>query len=342
MIVVVAPGQGSQSPGFLEPWLEDGAQRDFLESLSDSAGMDLVAHGTTSDADTIRDTKIAQPLLVATGLVAALDLFPHPADAFARIGAVAGHSVGELTAASGARVITAEQAMVLVRERGKAMADEYPRLTLFGEAFEDPASYGDARPDAGYFGLLLADPTFVALVAREGDRIVGGLAAYELRKFEQACVRWCRVSSTEVATLRGMAMDSRFRVRRTRAPRVEEAERTRAVARSRLRREIRRARLGGEGGTPRREVSWEAKVSIAASRSEAVRTWESLLVGLRICTPPHCGIVQLLPPVSRRRGRWSAAGTYRTMFIVGPEPMLGLRGHSAALMKPLRSDCRSL
>ena len=70
----------------------------------------------------IRDTQIAQPLLVATGLVAALELFPHPADAFAQIGAVAGHSVGELTAAAGARVITAEQAMVLVRERGNAMA----------------------------------------------------------------------------------------------------------------------------------------------------------------------------------------------------------------------------
>jgi [acyl-carrier-protein] S-malonyltransferase len=61
-------------------------------------------------------------LLVAAGLLAALELFPHPADAFGRIGAVAGHSVGELTAAAGARAISAEQAMVLVRERGRAMA----------------------------------------------------------------------------------------------------------------------------------------------------------------------------------------------------------------------------
>ncbi len=87
------------------------------------AGLDLAHYGTEADADTIRDTAIAQPLLVATGLVAALALFPHPADAFGRIGAVAGHSVGELTAAAGARAITAEQAMVLVRERGKAMAE---------------------------------------------------------------------------------------------------------------------------------------------------------------------------------------------------------------------------
>ncbi len=79
-------------------------------------------YGTEADADTIRDTAVAQPLLVASGLLAALELFPHPADAFGRIGAVAGHSVGELTAAAGARAITAEQAMVLVRERGNAMA----------------------------------------------------------------------------------------------------------------------------------------------------------------------------------------------------------------------------
>ncbi|RYB88363.1 acyltransferase domain-containing protein [Nocardioides glacieisoli] len=123
MLVIVAPGQGAQTPGFLTPWLEDPVFAARFDWLATVAGIDLAHFGTEADADTIRDTKIAQPLLVATGLVAALDLFPHPADAFARIGAVAGHSVGELTAAAGARVITAEQAMVLVRERGNAMAD---------------------------------------------------------------------------------------------------------------------------------------------------------------------------------------------------------------------------
>ena len=123
MLVIVAPGQGAQTPGFLTPWLEDPTFAARFDWLATVAGIDLARYGTEADADTIRDTKIAQPLLVATGLVAALDLFPHPADAFARIGAVAGHSVGELTAAAGARVITAEQAMVLVRERGNAMAD---------------------------------------------------------------------------------------------------------------------------------------------------------------------------------------------------------------------------
>ncbi|KQY51696.1 MULTISPECIES: acyltransferase domain-containing protein [unclassified Nocardioides] len=123
MLVIVAPGQGAQSPGFLSPWLEDPVFRGRFEWLSTVAGLDLVHYGTEADAETIRETQIAQPLLVAAGLVAALELFPSPADAFGKIGAVAGHSVGELTAAAGARAITAEQAMVLVRERGRLMAD---------------------------------------------------------------------------------------------------------------------------------------------------------------------------------------------------------------------------
>jgi [acyl-carrier-protein] S-malonyltransferase len=123
VLVIVAPGQGAQTPGFLTPWLETPSFADRLTWLSAVTGMDLVHYGTEADAETIRDTAVAQPLLVASGLLAALELFPHPADAFGRIGAVAGHSVGELTAAAGARAITAEQAMVLVRERGRAMAE---------------------------------------------------------------------------------------------------------------------------------------------------------------------------------------------------------------------------
>lgn len=122
MLVIVAPGQGAQTPGFLLPWLEDTGFARRFEWLSTVAGLDLVHYGTEADAEAIRATEVAQPLLVATGLVAALELFPHPSDAFERIGAVAGHSVGEIGAAAGARVITAEQAMVLVRERGLAMA----------------------------------------------------------------------------------------------------------------------------------------------------------------------------------------------------------------------------
>ena len=123
MLVIVAPGQGAQAPGFLAPWLELPHFEDRLRWLSACAGLDLVHYGTAADADTIRDTAIAQPLLVAAGLVSALEIFPHPSDAFHSVGATAGHSVGEITAAAGTGVISAEQAMVLVRERGRAMAD---------------------------------------------------------------------------------------------------------------------------------------------------------------------------------------------------------------------------
>ena len=122
MLVIVAPGQGAQTPGFLSPWLELPTSADRLGWLSAVAAMDLAHFGTEADADTIRDTAVAQPLLVASGLLASLELFPHPEDAVTQVGAVAGHSVGEITAAAGARAITAEHAMVLVRERGKAMA----------------------------------------------------------------------------------------------------------------------------------------------------------------------------------------------------------------------------
>lgn len=121
--MIVAPGQGAQTPGFLTPWLEDPTFAARIDWLSAVAGLDLAHFGTDADEATIRDTKIAQPLLVGSALVTTLQLYPHPADAYRGLGAVAGHSVGEITAAVGARVITAEQAMVLVRERGRAMAE---------------------------------------------------------------------------------------------------------------------------------------------------------------------------------------------------------------------------
>jgi [acyl-carrier-protein] S-malonyltransferase len=122
VLVIVAPGQGAQTPGFLRPWLELPAFEDRMRWLSAVADIDLIHYGTQADAETIRDTAIAQPLLVASGLAVALELFPHPADGFRVLGAAAGHSVGEIAAAAGVGVISAEQAMVFVRERGRAMA----------------------------------------------------------------------------------------------------------------------------------------------------------------------------------------------------------------------------
>ena len=122
VLVIVAPGQGAQTPGFLAPWLELPSVATRLAWLSTVTGLDLARYGTEADADTIRDTAVAQPLLVAAGLIAALELFPSPSEAYPKVGAVAGHSVGEITAAAGTGCLSVEAAMVLVRERGKAMA----------------------------------------------------------------------------------------------------------------------------------------------------------------------------------------------------------------------------
>ena len=128
MLAIVAPGQGSQTPGFLAPWVEIPKVRELLAWWSAVADIDLIRLGTVADAEEIKETENAQPLIVAAGLVGALSIFPHPSDAFNKVAVTAGHSVGELTAAAGARAITAESAMVLVRERGKAMAEASARV----------------------------------------------------------------------------------------------------------------------------------------------------------------------------------------------------------------------
>lgn len=120
MIVLVAPGQGSQTPGFLSSWITDPTLKEQLERLSEASGVDLVAHGTTSDADTIRDTAVAQPLIVAAGLLTARALFERVSPG--AIAGVAGHSVGELTAAALAGVVSEADAVSLVTVRAQAMA----------------------------------------------------------------------------------------------------------------------------------------------------------------------------------------------------------------------------
>lgn len=120
VIVVVCPGQGSQTPGFLSPWLAEPRFAEHLSALSDAAGMDLARHGTISDADTIRDTAVAQPLIVAAGLLCLRVLLE---DRHQLIGGVAGHSVGEVTAAASAGILSETDAMTLVSERGSAMAN---------------------------------------------------------------------------------------------------------------------------------------------------------------------------------------------------------------------------
>lgn len=120
MLAIVCPGQGSQTPGFLAPWLELPSVAGQLASLSEIAGIDLAAHGTTSDEETIKDTAVAQPLIVAAGLVAAKSLFDVELSSLPVI--LAGHSVGEITASALAGVLTEQEAMTFVRERANSMA----------------------------------------------------------------------------------------------------------------------------------------------------------------------------------------------------------------------------
>lgn len=118
MLVLVAPGQGAQTPGFLTPWLDLPGARDRVQGWSDAIGLDLAHYGTQADADEIRDTAVAQPLLVAAGLLSAEALGSRTA-----FGAVAGHSVGEITAAAYAGVLSETDALSFVRTRGLAMAE---------------------------------------------------------------------------------------------------------------------------------------------------------------------------------------------------------------------------
>lgn len=123
MLLIAAPGQGAQTPGFLAPWLDLPGFATRLAAWSELAGCDLIRCGTTADADEVRDTAVAQPLLVATAIAATLDQVitgAHPVSRHS-VG-VAGHSVGELAAGVLAGVITPEDAMRLVRVRAQGMA----------------------------------------------------------------------------------------------------------------------------------------------------------------------------------------------------------------------------
>ena len=122
MIAIVCPGQGAQTPGFFSPWLELPEFKSSIELMQDASGVDLIKHGTLSDADTIRDTAIAQPLIVAAGIATAKVLFGEKSAHESGVAGVAGHSVGEITAAAISGIFTPEAAIKFVKQRGDAMA----------------------------------------------------------------------------------------------------------------------------------------------------------------------------------------------------------------------------
>lgn len=118
MRIAVFPGQGSQSPGFLSPWLVLDGAAERLSQYSEWSGVDLVAAGTEWDADRIRDTQVAQPLIVAASLLSWNALPDRDA-----VDGVAGHSVGEFAAAAASGILSEEDALRLVGIRGRAMAE---------------------------------------------------------------------------------------------------------------------------------------------------------------------------------------------------------------------------
>jgi [acyl-carrier-protein] S-malonyltransferase len=123
MIAIVCPGQGAQTPGFFAPWLEIAEFKSAIEQMQSASGIDLIKHGTLSDADTIRDTAIAQPLIVSAGIATAAALFKGISAAEAGVSGVAGHSVGEITAAAISGVFDSSTAINFVKRRGDAMAE---------------------------------------------------------------------------------------------------------------------------------------------------------------------------------------------------------------------------
>ncbi|MFF9847757.1 ACP S-malonyltransferase [Streptomyces litmocidini] len=176
MLVLVAPGQGAQTPGFLTPWLELPGAADRIAAWSDAIGLDLAHYGTKADADEIRDTAVAQPLLVAAGLLSAAalgDVSP---------GVVAGHSVGEFTAAAFAGVLDDVAALRLVRTRGRAMA-EAAAITATGMSAllgGDPEvtvphlqKLGLTAANVNGAGQIVAAGTLEQLAALEADKPEG-------------------------------------------------------------------------------------------------------------------------------------------------------------------------
>ena len=183
MLAFIAPGQGAQTPGMLAPWIEDPALRALLATWSDEIDLDLIRLGTTANADEIKDTANAQPLIVAAGLLGTRAL-----SATNKFSFVAGHSVGEITAAALAGVISELDAMKLVRSRGIEMA-KAAAVSPAGMA----AVLGGDREDVL---RAIADLGLVAANDNGGGQIV---AAGDLNALAQLAPEGARVRALAVA-----------------------------------------------------------------------------------------------------------------------------------------------
>ncbi|MGH3180067.1 MAG: ACP S-malonyltransferase, partial [Streptosporangiaceae bacterium] len=214
MLIITAPGQGAQTPGFLAPWLELPGIAERLGAASELAGGDLIRFGTTASADEIRDTAVAQPLLVAAAIVAASALsgFSGFSGGEAPADAAAGHSVGELAAGVIAGVLTADDAMRLVAVRGRAMAaaaaTEPTGMTavLGGDqeaVLATIARHGLTPANVNAAGQIVAAGTLAELDAFAADPPAGA----RLRPLQVAGAFHTRHMAPAVAALRDAAAD---------------------------------------------------------------------------------------------------------------------------------------
>ena len=183
MLAILAPGQGSQTPSMLTAWLEEAELKNLLTSYSSAINLDLERLGTVADADEIKDTANAQPLIVAASLISA-----HALGSDLHISLVAGHSVGEIAAAALAGTITDIDAMKLVHLRGQEMAKA---------AALSPA--GMAAVLGGERSVVLAAIKELGLVAANDNGAGQIVAAGNLDKLSQLAPEGARVRALAVA-----------------------------------------------------------------------------------------------------------------------------------------------
>lgn len=161
MRAIVAPGQGSQTPGMLSAWLTDPQSAALLREWSEASQIDLEHLGTEADAATIQDTAVAQPLIVATALLS------HAALGSPLPDVTAGHSVGELAALAIAGVLTPAEAVTLAAIRGKAMAEAAAAVSTSMSAV-----VGGVREDV--LAAIAAAGASVANVNSSGQVVAAG------------------------------------------------------------------------------------------------------------------------------------------------------------------------
>lgn len=158
--LLLSPGQGAQAPGMLAPWLALPGTESALSRWSELTGLDLIELGVSADAEQVRRTEVAQPLLVATALLSGRALLADVAP-----DAVCGHSVGELSALALAGVLTDEEAIVLAAGRGRLMAQAAAERPTGMAALLGGVADEDALEEAGLE---------LATVNAPGQVVVGG------------------------------------------------------------------------------------------------------------------------------------------------------------------------